>query len=270
MYKNKLVVVTGATSGIGLAICKEMASLGANVAVTGRNMQKIQAIAQEIYEAGQKATSYKLDVTQPESIAVCVSTIIENHGSIDYWFNNAGVFYMGEFDEMDETELNNLLQTNFNGAIQCSLAVYRHMKNQKSGHIINIASQAGLMPAAGMSAYSASKHGLVGFSMSLRGEAEAFGVRVSAVCFGLVESEIFRKGNLNGLSEEDTVKWMRFKAWPTRKAVKKMITQLDKNKAYILIPDYTRALWYMNRWFPSFTLKLISHSMKELRKLQTQ
>jgi short-subunit dehydrogenase len=264
---NKGVVVTGATSGIGRAICFFAAAHGARVIATGRNEQKLNNLREELGQQGYACKTLLLDVSRVEDAGNKTDQLFEQFGPVDYWFNNAGILYMGEFDEMQLEELNLLMATNLTGLMALTLGVYRKMKQNRTGCIVNISSQAGLMPVPGMAAYAASKQGLVGFSTSLRKEAESSNIRVSVVCFGLIESEILDKGNLSGMPKEKVLGWMRFKAWPTEKAVEVMMKAVLLNRPYILIPGYTKILWLLNRWFPYLTLKMVGHSMKELRSL---
>ncbi|MEM6726021.1 MAG: SDR family oxidoreductase [Bacteroidota bacterium] len=265
---NKVVVVTGATSGIGQVLCEEVARRGATAIVTGRNLEKAKNIADTIQQAGHLAEAVKIDVSRKEEIQQGLQNIKEKHGRIDYLFNNAAILYMGEFHEMTEQQLDNLLDVNLKGVAFGMLYAYQIMKEQGSGYIVNIASQAGLMPVPSMAAYSSSKHGVVGLSNSIRVEAETFNVRVSVACLGLIKSEMLQKGTPQGIDKGSALKWMRFKEMDTLDCVTRILSDTEKNKPYIVVPGYTRILWWISRTFPRGVMKIVRQSMKEYRLMR--
>ncbi|MEO1436646.1 MAG: SDR family oxidoreductase [Bacteroidota bacterium] len=266
--KGKVVVVTGATSGIGQVLCEEVARRGATAIVTGRNLEKAEQIAENIRQAGHLAEALKIDVSRKEEIQLGLQTIQKKHSQIDYLFNNAAILYMGEYFEMTEEKLDQLIDINLKGVAFGMYYAYPIMKEQGHGHIVNIASQAGLMPVPSMAAYSSSKHGVVGLSNSVRVEAEPYNVRVSVACLGLIKSEMLQKGELNGIDKGTALKWMRFKEMDTLDCVRQILKNTEKNKAYIVVPGYTRLLWWISRTFPRGVIKLVRRSMEEYRSMR--
>lgn len=265
--KDKIVVVTGATSGIGQVICEEVARRGALAIVTGRNLKKAEEIANTIRESGHLAEALKIDVSRKEEIKKGFESILKTHGRIDYLFNNAAILYMGEYHDMTDEQLDQLIDINLKGVAFGMLYAYRIMKEQGSGHLVNIASQAGLMPVPSMAAYSSSKHGVVGLSNSIRIEAEQFNVGVSVACLGLIKSEMLSKGTLKGIDKKSAISWMRFKEMDTLECVHQILADVERNKPYIIVPRYTKILWWVSRTFPRGIQKLVRRSMVEYREM---
>ncbi|MEM7549401.1 MAG: SDR family oxidoreductase [Bacteroidota bacterium] len=267
-FEGKVVLITGATSGIGEEFCRQLAERGAVTMVSGRNLEKAEQIAFSIKEAGGQGEALKIDTSVRPDIQKGVDTVFNKHGRLDLIINNAGFMSMGEFYEMDDENIESMLSTNIDGVVFGCYYAYRKMKEQRFGQIVNISSQAGLMPVPGMTAYSTTKHALIGLTSSLREEAKAFGVQVNVVCYGLIQSEILKKGDIRGIDVEETLNWMRFKPVKTDVAVRKTIQALKKDRPIIMIPGYTKFLSSMNRWFPSLMRVLVKRSMKEYRAMR--
>jgi NAD(P)-dependent dehydrogenase (short-subunit alcohol dehydrogenase family) len=168
-----VVLVTGASSGIGRAIAGAFASKGFEVFGTSRNPRNSDPIAGVEF--------VQLDVTDPESVAAAVSTVIQRAGRIDVLVNNAGFGVLGAAEESSTAQAQALFETNFFGLVRVTREVLPYLRAQRSGRIINIGSVLGFVPAPYGALYSASKHAVEGYSESLDHETRDFGVRVSVV-----------------------------------------------------------------------------------------
>jgi NAD(P)-dependent dehydrogenase (short-subunit alcohol dehydrogenase family) len=182
----KVVLVTGASSGIGRAIAEHLARRGDIVFGTSRRANA---------EAPPGVTMLPLDVTSDESVSACVGAVLAQAGRLDALVNNAGVALTGGVEEVSIDEARRLFETNFFGVARMTRAVLPHMRDARRGHVITIGSASGLagVPFAGY--YSASKHALEGLSEALRHEMRPFGVQVAMVEPGYFRSAISEVGN---------------------------------------------------------------------------
>lgn len=187
-FAEKIVVVTGGTSGIGSALCRTLGDAGAIVIVTGRNIEKANEIVSQINDKKGRAYAHKVDVTVEGDIDGLINSVIAEHGRIDYMFNNAGVGILGEARHLETEHWKPSIDVNLWGVIYGTNNVYKTMVKQGFGHIINISSIQGIVPFAWSTPYVASKHAVYGYSMALRAEGKDLGVKISVVCPEGVES----------------------------------------------------------------------------------
>lgn len=189
--KGKVALVTGGGRGIGRAIALELALAGAGVAVAARTRSQLEAVAAEIAGLdGAPAFSQELDVTDPESIAHALKRITAALGPIDILVNNAGVAVSALISETDLELWERHLKVNLTGPYLLTRAVLPGMLKRRWGRIINIASTAGKQGFAYTTAYTASKHALVGFTRALALELAQHGITVNAVCPGFAATDL--------------------------------------------------------------------------------
>jgi 3-oxoacyl-[acyl-carrier protein] reductase len=188
---GQTALVTGAGRGIGAAIARKLASLGAAVVLCGRTMNSIQATASSISNAGDCAESMECDVTRLESVQNLASRVEQSYGTLDILVNNAGVgAFSGPLHEMTPEAWDKVLNTNLRGVFYCIRSFAPMMIRSGKGHIVNISSIAGKNALPNGAAYAASKWGLNGLSYSVAEELRGYGVRVAVVCPGSVDTEL--------------------------------------------------------------------------------
>ncbi|MBI2546521.1 SDR family oxidoreductase [Candidatus Woesearchaeota archaeon] len=190
---NKVVIITGASSGIGAATAVRVAQEGAAVVITARNLKGLDAVAQTIRKAKGNVMSIKVDVCSENDIKDMISIVKNKLGRIDAIVNNAGVFYTGAVDEIETDKLDEMLTVNLRGLYLCCKYAAKVMKRQKYGHIINISSLNGRLGKPERSAYAASKFGVTGISESIAEELKPFKIKVSLICPGAVETPMHFK-----------------------------------------------------------------------------
>jgi short-subunit dehydrogenase len=182
----KVAVITGASSGIGEATAKRLARDGFRVALAARRAGELARVAGEIEAAGGQALSLPTDVRDREQIDRLIGATLDAWDRVDVLVNNAGLGYSQLVAELDPAKLREQVDVNLVAVVECSQAILPAMLTQRSGHIVNIASIAGLIGLPTSSVYSATKFGVIGFSDALRREVRGYGIHVTAFCPGFV------------------------------------------------------------------------------------
>jgi NAD(P)-dependent dehydrogenase (short-subunit alcohol dehydrogenase family) len=203
---GKIAVVTGAASGIGLAVAKRLAAEGAQIVIGDRNADGLRDAVQAI---GSSASALALDVADEDSCQAIIDHAVGQHGGLDILCNIAGVLDFGRFAEVDRTRWDRVISVNLTGVYQMCRAAMPHLIERR-GNIVNMASAAGLVGVPYNSAYTASKHGVVGLTKALALEFSKEGVRVNAVCPGGVDTPMLHQ------SPPDNIDWqmvMRSASW---------------------------------------------------------
>ncbi|MBI2675480.1 MAG: SDR family oxidoreductase [Candidatus Aenigmarchaeota archaeon] len=180
MLKNKVVIVTGASKGIGKAIALAFSKEGAMLAVCSRNLAELNGKGLKNSDVLQ----IQADISKAEDCRKVVSQAIERFGRIDILVNNAGMYIGGKTESTEEENIESLIDTNAKGTIFMTRACLPYMIRQNSGHIINISSVSGLTGMKNEAAYSASKFAVTGFSLALQKDVREHGIKVSYICPG--------------------------------------------------------------------------------------
>ena len=195
--KGAVVVVTGASSGIGEAVAIALAQRGAKVVLTARRKERLDILADQIERAGGTALAIRCDVTDRDQLASLPSVVSEAFGPCDILVNNAGVPGGGEFVDLTFEQIERVVNVNVLGVMYGTRAFLPGMLKRGRGHIVNVASLAGRFATPGAAVYGATKHAVVAFSESLFYEVESQGVLVTAVNPGFVVTEGFPLEDMN-------------------------------------------------------------------------
>jgi NADP-dependent 3-hydroxy acid dehydrogenase YdfG len=188
--KDKVVLITGASSGFGSDSAHLFAKEGCRVVLAARRLDRLQALAAQIQNAGGEALAIPVDVGQRAEVDMMVQKVLDLYGKIDILFNNAGLGGMDWFEDLKpERHIETLVQVNLIGTLLVTHAVLPHMLKRRAGHIINMSSVAGLIAAPLITTYSASKYGVRAFTDALRREVSPFGIRVSGIYPGPASTE---------------------------------------------------------------------------------
>ena len=212
MLNGKVAVVTGSTSGIGLGIARELASLGCAVVLNSRKASdESDQLCKEIAEqSGQEVVFGAADMSVPEQIHAMMGEMEAKFGRIDIVVNNAGIQHVEHLEDFPNDKWDMVISTNLSSAFHTTKASLRGMKKRGWGRIINISSAHGLVASPYKSAYVAAKHGMIGLTKTTALEAAEFGVTCNAVCPGyvytpLVEKQIDDQAKSHGIPREDVI-----------------------------------------------------------------
>lgn len=251
-FGEKVAIITGGASGIGRAVGEELARRGAQVILADMNTDLAEETANSITAAGGKAKAVALDVTDPEAVKKVVDDTVSEYGKLDYIFNNAGIAVFGEAIYFSYEDWRRVIDTNLYGVVNGVFAAFPVMARQGSGHIVNTASAAGLIPVSGLISYIASKYGVVGLSNSLRVEGAKLGVKVSVICPGLIDTPIINSKAIN-LDREKMIEAIP-RLMPPEECARAILDGVKRNKPIIVVTAMAKILWLLHRLSPRLVL----------------
>jgi len=222
--KNKNIVITGASSGIGEKVAFKVAEIGARPILVARSKEKLIDISERINKHSTvKSLSYSLDVSDTEQVKVVFKQILSDVGHVDILLNNAGFAIFDSFNEANLVDIEKMFKVNVLGLMACSKEILPSMMEKNSGHIINIASQAGKLATPKSSGYAATKHAVLGFTNSLRMELAKTNIYVSAVNPGPIDTSFFDIADKSGNYVKNVKKYMLKPDFVAEKIVQLMI-----------------------------------------------
>jgi NAD(P)-dependent dehydrogenase (short-subunit alcohol dehydrogenase family) len=254
-YAGAVAFITGGASGIGASLGRALVAAGARVVLADRDPTTPD---------GPQAEALTLDVRDAAQVEGAIATVWDRYGRLDYLFNNAGTAVLGEVKDYVLDDWNYVLDVNLRGAIHGIQAAYPRMLRQGGGHIVNMASLAGLVPMASGVVYATSKHALVGLSRTLRIEARRHGVAVSVVCPGPVLTPMLTNGGKHGrnkqlLSEEaQRAFWDGLGFMSPDDLAARILRRVAKGHGLIVEPRRLRVLWHLACLFPSLAERCVA------------
>lgn len=270
-FDGKVVIVTGAASGIGAALSRAFAQSGAVVVASDLDGVGAASLAAEVTtgRAGRMESAV-LDVRDGEAFRALVADVAGRYGRVDLLCNNAGIAVGGPIEGLTAAHWERIIDVNVRGVVNGVRAVYPTMLEQGDGHIINTASLAGLGPAPLLTPYAATKHAVVGLSLSLRLEAADRGVRVSALCPAGVDTPLLDTKGPPDLPpiDLDARRHLRAhvgKEYAVEKLARDALRGIARNRALILAPAKARAAWRLTRLAPGVVERRTRHVLRRER-----
>ncbi|KAB2703279.1 SDR family oxidoreductase [Brucella lupini] len=197
--KDKVVVITGASSGLGAETARHLVREGAKVVLGARRLDRLEALAKEL-SLGEEAV-FKVDVTDREQVKACVDHAVKTHGRIDVMINNAGIMPLAPLEMMRLDEWDQCIDVNIKGVLWGIAAALPYFKEQKSGQFINVSSVAGHKVGPGSAIYSASKTAVRVISEGLRQEVKPYNIRTTVLSPGAVDTELPASVKAEGVAE---------------------------------------------------------------------
>src|SRR6266480_3226180 len=273
--RGAAAAVTGAASGIGRALALELAARGCDLALADRDDAGLQAVAAEIAKTrSQKITVHRVDVGEPGEIEAFAQAAVAGHPGLNIVVNNAGVALLGQFNEIDQAQMDWLMKINFWGVVHATRAFLPQLSRQREAHIVNLSSIFGIIAPPGQTAYAASKFAVRGFSESLRHELQmaASPVRLSVVHPGGVSTNIVRNSR-DGIGVTDNERRgqaiERFdsvaRTTPAAGALR-IIKGIEKNQPRILIGNDARFMDLLQRFRPGTYWSVLARRIERMAK----
>lgn len=221
--RDQVAVITGSTSGIGLALAEALAQAGAKIVLNGlgdpARIEETRATMSK--EHGVDVRYHGADMTKPDEITDMISSTVGSFGRLDILVNNAGIQHVSPIEDFPDDRWDQIIAINLSSAFHSTKAAVPVMKAQKRGRIVNIASAHALVASPFKAAYVAAKHGVLGLTKTVALETATFGVTVNAICPGyvktpLVEAQIADQARARGISEDDVMRNVILAAQPTK------------------------------------------------------
>lgn len=255
MSPSPVILITGASSGIGAATARLFASEGFKIVLAARRREKLHALAGEIQEIGAESLVIPTDISQLDQIDNLVSKSLNHFGQIDILLNNAGLGRLAWLDKLDpQKDIDFQIQVNLTGLIQTTRAILLHMIERQQGHIINMGSIAGLIATPTYSVYAATKYGLRGFTEALRREVSIHGIKVTGIYPGGVATEFGEKAGIKRKTKVSTPPFLKLTAEDVAQSVLDVIT---KPYRAVIIPGLMRPAVWLSVIFPGLVDKII-------------
>lgn len=266
VYANKNVLITGAASGIGLAIAENLAARQATLWLTDIQEEKLREVANKLGQRGAQVKIMVVNVAVESEVATMV-TWAANGGALDYIFNNAGIAVGGEFDQVDIADHQKVMDIDLAGVMYGSWHAMRRMRTQGSGHIVNTASMAGLMPSPSIGSYCMSKHGVVGLSTALRAEGKDLGIKVTVVCPSFIRTAILTNSKMV-VSDRTSLDeaFANARITTADQAAEWILRGVARNKAIVTLPYHAGFVWRLIRLWNGFGQLLATKLIREFRK----
>ncbi|CUS98060.1 SDR family oxidoreductase [Candidatus Kryptobacter tengchongensis] len=256
--KNKVVIVTGASSGIGKETAKVFAKAGCKVVLASRNIDNLKKVEEEIKTFNSNVLVVQTDVSDFKSLDNLVEETLKVFGRIDILINNAGFGIYGWFHQTPFEEIENIMRVNFLGSAYLIHKVLPLMMQQGEGVIVNVSSVVGKRGVSGMGIYSASKFALTGLTEALRVEYKKFGIHFIGVHPGTTDTKFFENAKYYGTNRMQG----RFMIMSAEKVAKEILKAVLKRKREIVLTPLGKLTVWINKFFPSFVDFMMSKVIK--------
>jgi len=247
--KDKVVLITGASSGFGEDAARLFADEGCRIVLAARRLDRLQSLVDDIQNAGGEALAIPMDVNEPAEIEVMVQTALDLYGKIDILFNNAGFGSVDWFEDLDPVRnIETIIRVNLIGTMLVTHAVIPHMLKQRAGHIINMSSVAGLISPALLTSYSASKYGVRAFTDSLRREVVSLGLKVSGIYPGWAKTEFSQR--IENTRSSKMVRHLRYPHLASEYVARTVVGVAKRPVRSLVIPWWYRLITTFDMLFP--------------------
>lgn len=261
--KDKVIIITGASSGIGKAMALDAAKRGAKIVLAARNESKLMEVQQQIENLGAESITVKCDVSIEEDCKNMVDTSLEKFQKVDILINNAGISMRAILEETETQVIRDVMEINFFGTLNCTKHALKPILTQK-GSIVGVSSIAGYKGLPGRTGYSASKFAMQGFLEALRIENIKKGLHVMIACPGFTASNIRntalgKDGKVQGETPRDEQKMMS-----AEEVAKRILDGIEKRKHTLTMTFNGKMTVFLNKFFPKLVDKLVyNHMSKE-------
>ncbi|MFB5623457.1 MAG: SDR family NAD(P)-dependent oxidoreductase [Nitrosopumilus sp.] len=256
-FKNKIVLITGASSGIGKESAIEFAKLGANIILVSRRKDKLEQVANELKKFNVTTLICQCDVSDKNQVKEMSKTVLEKFNSVDILVNNAGFAIYGSVSELSIDEIESQMKTNYFGMIYCIKNFLPSMLEKKSGHIVNVASVAASFGLPGIASYCASKFAMLGFSEGLKHELKNSGVGITVVSPIMVRTDFFEHPSFEKMPKFSPT------SLSSKTVAKAILKAANSPRLEIIVPSVIRGAVWTKNTFPYFINPILGKSFKK-------
>jgi short-subunit dehydrogenase len=256
-FKNKVVLITGASSGIGKESAIEFAKLGANIVLVARRKEKLEQVAIELKKFNVIILTCPCDISKKEQVKEMSKTVLEKFDSVDILVNNAGFAIYGSVFDLSIDEIESQMETNYFGMIYCIKNFLPSMLDKKSGHIVNVASAAASFGLPGIASYCASKFAMLGFSEGLKHELKNTGVGITVVSPIMVRTDFFEHPSFEKMPKFSPT------SLSSKTVAKAILKAANSPRLEIIVPSVVRGAVWMKNTFPYFINPILGRSFKK-------
>ena len=257
-FKDKVIVITGASSGIGEASAEEFAKRGANIVLVARRKDKLEKVEKSLTKYPVKILSVICDVSEKEQVKQMVEKVLETFPQVDVLVNNAGFVIYGKVEELSIEDVESQMKTNYFGTIYCTKLFLPHFLKQNSGHIVNVASVGGSFGVPGIATYCATKFALLGFSEGLYHELHETNVGVTVVSPIMVRTNLFDHPSFKNFTKHAT--GISLSSETVAKAI---VKAANSSRLELVVPSVVRVGIWFKQTFPFFVNPIIGNAFRK-------
>ena len=256
-FKNKVVLITGASSGIGKQTAIEFAKLGSNIILVARRKNKLEQVENELKKFNVNTLVCTCDVSKKDQVEKMSKIVLEKFNSIDILVNNAGFAIYGSVYDLSINDIESQMETNYFGMIYCTKNFLPSMLEKKSGHIVNVASVAASFGLPGIASYCASKFAMLGFSEGLKHELSGTGVGITVVSPIMVKTNFFDHPSFEKMPKYSPT------SLNSKTVAKVIVKAANSSRLEIITPSIVRGAVWLKHTFPYFINPILGKSFKK-------
>ncbi len=256
-FKNKVVLITGASSGIGKDTAIEFAKKGTNIVLVSRTKEKLEKVAEQLKQFSVVVLVCQCDVSKKDQVKEMSKTVLEKFDSIDILVNNAGFAIYGSVTDLSIDDIESQMETNYFGMIYCIKNFLPLMLDKKSGHIVNVASVAASFGLPGIASYCASKFAMLGFSEGLKHELKNTGVGITVVSPIMVRTNFFDHPSFEKMPKFSPT------SLSSKTVAKTILKAANSPRLEIIVPSIVRGAVWMKNTFPYFINPILGKAFKK-------
>ena len=256
-FKNKVVLITGASSGIGKQTAIEFAKLGSNIILVARRKNKLEQVENELKQFNVKTLVCSCDVSKKDQVEKMSKIVLEKFNSIDILVNNAGFAIYGSVYDLSVNDIESQMETNYFGMVYCTKNFLPLMLEKKSGHIVNVASVAASFGLPGIASYCASKFAMLGFSEGLKHELNGTGVGITVVSPIMVKTDFFDHPSFEKMPKYSPT------SLSAKTVAKAIVKASSSSRLEIITPSIVRIAVWLKHTFPYFINPILGKSFKK-------
>jgi short-subunit dehydrogenase len=256
-FRNKIVVITGASSGIGAASCVEFAKKGASIVLVARRKEKLEEIKKTLAKFNTKTMICQCDVSQKSLVQKMSKDVLDEFGKIDVLVNNAGFAIYGSVSDLTVEQIEAQMATNYFGMVYCTKSFLPKMLEQNSGHIVNVASVAASFGLPGIASYCASKFAMLGFSEGLKHELHGTKIGVTVVSPIMVKTNFFDHESFQSMPKYSPT------ALNAQTVARAVISAASSSRLEIIVPSLIRGAVWAKHTFPFIINPILGNAFRK-------